>query len=132
MKVAVKCESPLLQKSLELFLGKYLSPLKSCDVVISDQKLDIDKKSIYISDDENADLVKPFSRSQLILALEKLIKSDKEAKNILSLVEDIDQKEEAGYKHGELDFRFLQERIEKLTKEYQENLIKTIRAFYEK
>lgn len=132
MKVAVKCESPLLQKSLELFLSRYLSPLKSCDIVISDQKLDIDKKSIYISNDEDGDLVKPFSKSQLILVLEKFIKNDKDTKNILSLVDDLEQKEEFEHSVSELDFKFLEDRIDKLTKEYQENLIKTIRAFYEK
>ncbi|WP_345980630.1 hypothetical protein [Sulfurimonas sp. HSL3-2] len=132
MKVAVKCESPLLQKSLELFLSRYLSPLKSCDIVISDQRLDIDKKLIYISNDEDADLQKPFSKSQLILALEKLVKNDKERKNILSLVDDIEQKDEEQDSLDRLDFKFLEDRIEKLTKEYQENLLKTIRAFYEK
>ena len=133
MKVAVKCESPLLQKSLELFLSRHLSPLKSCDIVISDQRLDIDKKLIYISNNEDADLQKPFSKSQLILAVEKLLKNDKERKNILSLVDDIEQKDEPEHTSTErLDFKFLEDRIEKLTKEYQENLLKTIRAFYEK
>lgn len=132
MKVAVKCESPLLQKSLELFLSKYLSPLKSSDIVISDQKLDIDKKTIYISDNKDADLVKPFSKSQLILVLERFTKNDKERKNILSLVDDLEAQDEQSFSKGELDFKFLEDRIEKLTKEYQENLIKTIRAFYEK
>ncbi|MBU0633159.1 hypothetical protein KKA17_11000 [bacterium] len=132
MKVAVKCESPLLQKSLELFLSKYLSPLKSSDIVISDQKLDIDKKTIYISDSKDADLIKPFSKSQLILVLERFTKNDKERKNILSLVDDLEAQDEGHLSKGELDFKFLEDRIEKLTKEYQENLIKTIRAFYEK
>ena len=75
---------------------------------------------------------KPFSKSQLILALEKLVKNDKERKNILSLVDDIEQKDEAKDNSDRLDFKFLEDRIEKLTKEYQENLLKTIRAFYEK
>lgn len=132
MRVAVKCESPLLQKSLELFLGRYLSPLKSCDIVITDQKLDIDKKTIYISSDKDADLVKPFSKSQLILALEKLVKNEKESKKILSIVDDIEEKEEVETSSNTLDFKFLEDRIEKLTKEYQENILKTIRAFYEK
>ena len=116
MKVAVKCESPLLQKSLELFLGRYLSPLKSCDIVISDQKLDIDKKSIYISSSEDADLVKPFSKSQLILAIEKLIKNDKETKEILSIVDEMEEKEEVALGSKGLDFKLLEDRIERLTK----------------
>ena len=132
MKVAVKCESPLLQRSLEIFLEKDLSPIKSCDIVVSDQKLDIDKKMLYISNENDADLIKPFSKSQLILALEKVIKNEKENKSFLSMIEELEQKESFDAGEKGLDFKFLQDRIEKITQEFQENLVKTIRAFYEK
>ncbi len=130
MKVAVKCESPLLQRSLEMFLEKDLSPIKICDIVVSDQKLDIDQKTVYISNESDADLSKPFSRSQLILVLEKVMKDEKQSKSFLSMMEELDSPDGSST-HG-LEFKFLQDRIEKLTQEYQENLIKTIRAFYEK
>ena len=131
MKVAVKCESPLLQKSLELFLGRYLSPYKNCDVVITDQKIEFEKKRIYISTDEDADLKKPFSKSQLILKLEKLFKGQKESKNILALVDEIESITELKTPKEKMDFKVLEDRLTMLTKEYQENIIKTIRAFYE-
>ncbi len=130
MKVAVTCESPLLQRSLELFLDKDLSPMKSCDIVITDHKLDIDKKSVYISNASDADLKKPFSKSQLMLVLEKVMKDEKENKSFLSMMEDLESCENTNM-HG-LEFKILQESIEKLTQEYQKNLMKTIRAFYEK
>lgn len=132
MRVAVKCESPLLQRSVELFLDKELSPIKNCDIVVSDQKLDIDKKILYISNESDGDLLKPFSKSQLVLALEKVMSDEKESKSFLSMIEELEQKESFEIIDKGLDFTFLQERIEKLTQEYQENLIKTIRAFYEK
>ena len=37
MKVAVECKSPLMQKSLEMFLQNHLSTLKQCDIVIRDE-----------------------------------------------------------------------------------------------
>jgi DnaJ-domain-containing protein 1 len=132
MRVAVKCESPLLQRSVELFLDKELSPIKNCDIVVSDQKLDIDKKILYISNESDGDLLKPFSKSQLVLALEKVMNDEKESKSFLSMIEELEQKESFETTDKGLDFKFLQDRIEQLTQEYQENLIKTIRAFYEK
>lgn len=132
MKVAVKCESPLLQRSLEIFLDKNLCPIKNSDIVVSDQKLDIDKKILYISNEPDADLMKPFSKSQLLLALERVMKDKMERKSFLSMIEELEEQETSEVGQKELNFKFLQDRIEKLTQEYQENLIKTIRAFYEK
>ena len=132
MRVAVKCESPLLQRSVELFLDKELSPIKNCDIVVSDQKLDIDKKILYISNESDGDLLKPFSKSQLVLALEKVMNDEKESKSFLSMIEELEQTESFETTDKGLDFKFLQDRIEQLTQEYQENLIMTIRAFYEK
>ena len=132
MKVAVKCESPLLQRSLELFLEKYLSPLKNCDIVVSDQRIEVDQKLIYVSTSSDADLVRPFSKSQLVLALEKAIKNEKEGQKILSIVDDMESIVEPINSEEKLDFKYLQERIEKLTKEYQDNILKTVRAFYER
>lgn len=120
MRVAVDCKSPLLQKSLELFLGKHLSSIKSCDIVLRDTKCVDDEKCFYISASNDADLVKPFSKSQLILALEKRYKSLN--KKIV----------ESYYDEDHLDFEILERRIESLTREYQANIIKAIRAFYER
>ena len=71
MKIAIECKSPLLQKSLELFLYDYLSSSKSCDIFIKDKKCLEDKRTFYISSDSDADLIKPFSKQDLLLALEK-------------------------------------------------------------
>lgn len=115
MKVAVECKSPLLQKSLEMFLATYISSKKQCDIVIRDVKCLNDERCFYISSDKDSDLVKPFSKSQLLHALEKRYKS----------------------MHSEtaqepLSFDLLEKRIEFLTTEYQENILKAVKAFYEK
>ncbi|MDD5371904.1 MAG: hypothetical protein PHO62_00590 [Sulfurimonas sp.] len=121
LRVAVECKSPLMQKSLELFLGKYLSSAKNCDILLRDVKCMNDKRCFYISSSKDADLVKPFSKSQLILALEKRYGS----------VNETDRKSEFA-DDEKLDFEILEKRIESLTKEYQANILRAVRAFYEK
>ncbi len=125
MKVAVECKSPLLQKSLELFLSKYLSSLKHCDIVVRDVECLNDVRCFYISAKQNADLRKPFSKSQLILALETKYSSLKKEGNIEDTREIIEKSSEG------MDFDILEKRIEFLTKEYQDNILRAVKAFYE-
>ena len=124
MKVAVECQSPLLQKSLELFLANYLSSLKQCDIVVRDIECLNDERCFYVSNKPNADLVKPFSKSQLIIALEN---------RYTELKEDEPEVEESTEVNNEpMDFEILEKRIEFLTKEYQDNILRAVKAFYEK
>ena len=116
MKIAVECQSPLLQKSLEMFLAKYITTFKQCDIVIRDTVCTSDERCFYISTDEESDLIKPFSSSQLILALEDRYKTLNKGVAI----------------NTPLDFDILERRIDSLTKEYQQNILKAVKAFYEK
>lgn len=122
MKVAVECKSPLLQKSLELFLASHLSSVKQCDIVVRDFKVADDERSFYIGKEKDADLIKPFSKSALILALENRYESISPKK--------IPEKEFLA--QGNANFHILEKRIDLLTKEYQQNIIKAVKAFYEK
>jgi len=124
MKIAVECKSPLLQKSLELFLSKYLTSFKQCDIVVRDEKCLNDERCFFVSNDKNADLIKPFSKSQLILALENKYKNMLND-NLIEIEEDLIQEEP-------LNFDILEKRIDYLTREYQQNILKAVRAFYEK
>jgi ABC-type Zn uptake system ZnuABC Zn-binding protein ZnuA len=63
MKVKIECDSPLLQKSLEYFLKDYLD---ENGVVITDNP---EKEGIIIG----KDIIKPFSKTTLLLQLEKLV-----------------------------------------------------------
>lgn len=122
MKIAVECKSPLLQKSLELFLEKYLSSAKKCDIVVRDEECLNNERCFYIGSGENTDLLKPFSKSQLILALENRYRELGGS-----------EVEEEPFVDGEgMDFSILEKRIEILTKEYQDNIIRSVKAFYEK
>ena len=120
MKIAVECQSQLLQKSLELFLSRYLTSIKNCDIVVRDSKCNGDAKCFYISTTADADLIKPFSKSQLILSLENRYKETKE-----------EQHEELHREYSSMDFSILEKRIEIITKEYQDNILQAVRAFYE-
>jgi len=134
LKVAVECRSPLMQKSLELFLDNHLSSLKHCDIVLRDIKCLNDERCFYISSDKDSDLVKPFSKSQLILALETRYKSMKkdllDTKSTSSLP--LTTHEKIYNEYAPLDFEILESRIESLTAQYQANILKAVRAFYEK
>jgi Tfp pilus assembly PilM family ATPase len=125
MRVAVECQSPLLQKSLELFLAKYLSASKKSDIIIRDEVCLGDERCFYVGSEANADLQKPFSKSQLILALEKkydlLYGSENEAEVIKKEYEEAES----------MDFSILEKRIEFLTQEYQANILRAVKAFYE-
>jgi len=125
MKVAVECKSPLLQKSLELFLSSHLSSLKQSDIVVRDFKVLDDEKTFYISKDKDADLTKPFSKSALILALERRYEI-----GAICMDEDLKSVEDE-YMDEKIDFSILEKRIDFLTQEYKQNILKAVRTFYE-
>ncbi len=121
MKVAVECQSPLLQKSLELFLQKYLSVAKKSDIIVRDVACVDDERCFFISSESGADLLKPFSKAQLLIELEKKYKSLHTPVATQTI-----------QTQGSLDFSVLEKRIEALTQEYQANILRVVKAFYEK
>lgn len=126
MKVAIACESPLLQRSLELFLEGRLSSQRHCDIVVCDHEIRNDEYlSLSIGTTENVDLQKPFSKAQLFHALTKKLDSIKHV--TAQDVATVEEEEE-----GSVSFDILERHIEKLTREYQSNILKAVRAFYEK
>lgn len=128
MKVAVQCDSPLLQRSLELFLDGHLSSIRQCDILIRDRDIRDERHPTFvIGSGENADLIKPFSKAQLLHALMQKVDSLKPS--FPPLVSEMDEPAPVEEKIG---FEILEHHIEKLTREYQANVLKAIRAFYEK
>ncbi len=128
MKVAIQCASPLLQRSLERFLQGHLSSIKQCDIVVRDNVIDDHHPALLISSYNNrGDLQKPFSRSQLFLALEKRLDELHVTQHLNVIAEE--ENEPQDHSISKLDV--LEERIALLTQEYQHNIMKEIRAFYE-
>lgn len=126
MKVAIQCDSPLLQRSLELFLEGNLTSLRQCDILIRDKNIHDDQYPTFIiGSDESADLIKPFSKAQLLHALNQKFESDKHP-----VLETSDEPIEPN--NEKVSFEILERHIDKLTREYQANILKAIRAFYEK
>lgn len=128
MKVAIQCESPLLTRSLELFLEGRLSSQRHCDIVVRDHEVNNDEHlSLIIGTTQRADLQKPFSKAQLFHALGHKLESLKHTAtpNVSPTVHEQDQGEA-------VSFDILERHIEKLTQEYQANILKAVRAFYEK
>lgn len=127
MKVAIQCDSPLLQRSLELFLEGHLSSLRHCDILIRDKDIrDDEHPTFVIGVTPTADLLKPFSKAQLLHALNQKMEAQKSVPVELKTEMNTLDKEEM------VSFEILERHIEKLTREYQANILKAIRAFYEK
>lgn len=126
MKVAIQCDSPLLQRSLELFLDGYLSSLRQCDILIRDKNIRDDQYPTFVVGvEESSDLIKPFSKAQLIHALNQMFESQKYFPVPAEASGDASDDEA-------VSFDILERHIDKLTREYQANILKAIRAFYEK
>lgn len=119
MKIALACKSILLEKSLEIFLQEYLAPYKKCDFVISDKNLEIDKPLFYIST-ADSDLNIPFSKSSLILTIDKFYTSltQGESPKNLEIVKKVDIDE-------------LEGKITDLTDNFRKELINIIREYHE-
>lgn len=127
LKVAIQCDSPLLQRSLELFLEGHLSSIRQCDILIRDKDIRDDVHPTFvIGANGSCDLVKPFSKAQLLHALTQKYESIKQ-KSFESVEE-----EPSPLPEETVSFEILERHIDKLTREYQANIIKAIRAFYEK
>jgi hypothetical protein len=127
MKVAIACESPLLQRSLELFLEGRLSSQRHCDIVVRDHEIHNDEHlSLIIGTAPSVDLQKPFSKAQLFHALANKLDNTKQVADLSSstLTDEVGE--------TEVSFDILERHIEKLTREYQSNILKAVRAFYEK
>lgn len=127
MKVAIACESPLLQRSLELFLEGRLSSQRHCDIVVRDHEMHNDEHlSLIIGSSAQVDLQKPFSKAQLFHALAKKLEVIKHTpiQDSFAAVEEAEE--------TQVSFDILERHIEKLTREYQANILKAVKAFYEK
>jgi len=126
VKVAIQCDSPLLQRSLELFLDGHLSSLRQCDILIRDKEIYDDQYLTFVIGlGEASDLIKPFSKGELMHSLNQKFESQKD------LPVAIEEEKPLSYEEG-VSFDILERHIDKLTREYQSNILKAIRAFYEK
>ena len=70
MKIFIKCESPLLQKTLEIYLKEHICERKNADFFIGDVRKYFEKPLFLISKNSPY-LTIPFTQKDLICALEE-------------------------------------------------------------
>ncbi len=117
MKISIICDSLLLKNSLEIFLKEYITSYKNCNLLISDKKIDTEKLLVVVNSSNEADIKIPFSKSSLLIDLKNIFnKNNSENKPEKESIKSIWR---------------LERKIDKLTLEFRENLIKTLREFYE-
>lgn len=132
MKVAIECRSPLLQKSLENFLDGHLSSPHSCDILLSDEPLDRENL-LRIGSDENADILKPFSKSQLFLKLEQFYKVKEDANELMTIANELDILDDAVtevFSDKAADLQSLEDKIERLSASYVQGVMSLVREFH--
>lgn len=70
MKIALICDSLLLQKSLETYLKGDIVSYEYAELVICDKLRKIDKPTLLVSHTKKADLRVPFTKAELFWVLE--------------------------------------------------------------
>ncbi len=71
MKLALICDSMLLQKSLETYLRGHIVPQEYAELIICDKLLQSNKPMLLVSHTKKADLRVPFTKAELFWALEE-------------------------------------------------------------
>ena len=71
IKVCLSCKSLTLNASLKRMLKDFLVPEKQAQFIITDYHIESDKPYLYISKEQDADIIKPFTNASLLLALER-------------------------------------------------------------
>ena len=105
-------------------LKNHLSSIKSADIILSDKKIKTKKPVLLISSDyAKANIKKPYTRAQLFLALEDFYKQEKE-KNI---IKDTIEPKILFNANSTLT---LEEKIEKLTKQFTKDIVQAVKGHY--
>jgi len=111
MKVALVCESPLLKKSLELYLKESVSSYGECDFVISDKAVKSKKPVLFIGKRQDATLSVPFSKEEVLSKAQQFY---------LHHIEDV----------VDSDKKALDKVLAKLNKKHKEKIDKIIREYH--
>lgn len=114
MKVMVKCLSPLLQKTLEIYLREHLYDIELADVLITDTKVLSEKVVFWVGSDEKCDLQVPFTKEELFAALDYFYRNNPRLLHIRNTKET------------------LENMIEKLNKKHHEKITRLIKSYREK
>ena len=81
------CKSILQELALKRIIKKQLSTYKECDIVVSDQKLNINKPSLTIGYGDKFDIKKPFTPAIVLYKIEQYEKYNIKSNNLEAKVE---------------------------------------------
>jgi len=116
MKIALNCKSLLLEKALRKILSQYIVTEEKANLLITDYEVKSRLPIFRIGySDQTADLQKPFSRSQLMIKLEEKFKTIKQKDELNSIVDEVEST--------------LEKEIEKLTKQFTNDLLQIFRKY---
>jgi hypothetical protein len=119
MKIALKCNSLLLEKALKKFLSQYIVSEEKANILITDNKIESSLPIFRIGyNDSSADLQKPFSRSQLMIKLEEKLNTIKQKEELATTIMTDDDS--------------IENEIEKLTKQFVKDLLKIFKKYSDK
>lgn len=118
MKIAIVCDSPLLEQCLRYYLKDFITSHRQCDFVIADRPIEIDKPLCLISMQEDAAIMKPFTRTQLLVGVQRFFKSLR----IKPRLREIDE--------GHKDYA-LKKRIEEIMSNFADELYWAMSEHYE-
>lgn len=71
MRICIMCNSTLLQKSLEYYLGEFLCDFAECDFIIADMYIDVPKPVCVIDSTPQANIFKPFTPISLFRGIQE-------------------------------------------------------------
>ena len=115
MRIAIKCTSPLLQKTFVSYLDEYIYEYELADIVIVDSKNRKSEKIVfYVGFDSQANLQLPFTKDELFDKLDELYKKNPRLKKIQNTQE------------------ALEVVIRKLNKKHREKIAKLMKSYYAK
>ncbi len=118
MRISLVCQSLLLTRALEIFLKDYIVPYKKSDFVITDRKLDL-KKPQFIISSEKGNLEVPFLKSSLMIELDKFY------------INNVKKEGSEEFQKKEIDFETLEVKIGHITEKFRQELVNTIKEYYE-
>ena len=114
MKVALVCESPLLKKSLEIYLKECVSSYEACDFVITDRVVKSKKPVLFIGKQKDATMRVPFSKEEALSKTQQFYQRH------------------LGDKEIETDQEVLDKVLAKLNKKHKDKIEKILREFHAK
>jgi transcriptional regulator len=99
MRVSIDCNSPLLQKALDLYLADMIVDESESEFIVSDHLKSSKKPIFLVSHGDDATLKIPFTRDMLLASLEEFSykhkEKNEEERELELMIEELNRKHKA-------------------------------------